>query len=114
MKRVSCQRTNHGNMFMLSVLAFGIIIAVFLAGFSVYLMLFSQSKAHSQSDTLALQAANALNGQNEIGDMNNLVARCSELVFNSRKTHDETHMYYQHLEPLARQLLEESRDSAFY
>lgn len=101
-------------MFMLSVLAFGIIIVVFLAGFSVYLMFFSQSKAHSQSDKLALQVAQALNGQDEIGEMNNLVARCRELVFNSRATLDTTHSYYGHLEPLARQLLEESRASACY
>ncbi|MBI4533032.1 MAG: hypothetical protein HY711_03715 [Candidatus Melainabacteria bacterium] len=114
MKRISCHRANHGNMFMLSVLAFGIIIVVFLAGFSVYLMFFSQSKAHSQSDQLALQVAHALNDQDEMGEMNNLVARCRELVFNSRKTHDAAHMYYQHLEPLANQLLEESRASACY
>jgi hypothetical protein len=106
-------RRPSGNMILMSVMAVGIVIVVVLVGVGVTFLFSAQKKAQSQTDSVALQAASVLNAHDRAGQMNNLVARCRELVYTSRETYDDAATNLRHLEPLARQLLEESRKSAY-
>ena len=101
-----------GSMFVMTILVLGIIITVLGIGATVYFLFFSHRRIQSQADALTLKAAQILNVGDNVGQMNNLVAQSRELVFNSRQMHRQTLQKYGQLEPLARQLLEESRSGA--
>jgi hypothetical protein len=108
------KRSRHpgGNMILMSVMVLGVVIVLVLAGVGVMFLFTSHQKAQNTTDSVALQAASVLNAHDRAGQMNNLVARCRELVYTSRETYDEAAANLRHLEPLARQLLDESRQSA--
>lgn len=77
------------------------------------LILFSQQKGRQSADELALTLAQVLNRDDRQGQMNNLVERSRELVFSSRKAYDDcVSEEFHNMEPLMRDLLEESRAGA--
>lgn len=84
--------------------------------FVMFLFFFPQlmkGNMQNSAESLALTTAKALNAQDQSGRMNNIVARCRELVFTSRQTYNRANaLGYKHLEPLARQLLNEARNNA--
>lgn len=106
------RRYDRGSMILLSVMVIGIVIVIIVLGVGVMFLFSSHRKAQGETDSIALEAASILNAHDRAGQMNNLVARCRELVFTSRETYDDAAQNYRHLEPLARQLLDESRQSA--
>ncbi|MBA3995255.1 MAG: hypothetical protein C0469_17185 [Cyanobacteria bacterium DS2.3.42] len=102
-----------GNMLLLIALLGGIIIVVVVIGIGVMLVLFSQQKGRQSADELALTLAQVLNRDDRQGQMNNLVERSRELVFSSRKAYDDcVSEEFHNMEPLMRDLLEESRTGA--
>lgn len=90
----------------------GLILATIGAVFTVYFFFFSHKRIQERVDALTLSCAATLNARDRVGQMNNLIARCRELVFNSRQIHQRALFGYAQTEPLARQLLEESRAGA--
>ncbi len=100
-------------MLLMIALVGGIIIFVVVIGIGVMLVLFSQQKGRQSADELALTLAQVLNRDDRQGQMNNLVERSRELVFSSRKAYDDcVSEEFHNMEPLMRDLLEESRTGA--
>ncbi len=106
-------RSEAGNMLVLTMVSGLIMIGTI---FVMFIFLFPQlmkSSMQNSSESLALKTAKALNAQDQSGRMNNIVARCRELVFTSRQTYNRANaLGYKHLEPLAQQLLNEARNNA--
>ncbi len=91
----------------------GILLLACIIGFAAYMLLAQQKRGQSDTDEVALNAAKLLNGDDRIGQMNNVVERCRELVYVSRVNKDKAEALNTQLyQPLARQLLEESRANA--
>lgn len=105
-------RDNQGNMLVLSVCAGFFLVILIMIGFGIHSIMFSQQRGQTSADSAALSTSMLLNPEDRVGRMNFVVGRCRDLVFASREAHDETLRNYRHLEPLARQLLQEARDSA--
>lgn len=88
-------------------------IAVVVIGIGVMLVLFSQQKGRQSADEMALTLAQVLNRDDRQGQMNNLVERSRELVYSSRTAYDEcVSNEFHNMEPLMRDLLQESRTGA--
>ena len=77
-------------------------------------MLLSQQKnGQSGADQYALTSANALNSGDRIGQMNNVIERCRELVYISRVNNGKAQQPMNKLYiALSAQLLDESRENA--
>ena len=106
-------RSRAGNMLLLTMVSGLVMVGTI---FVMFIFLFPQlmkSSMQNSSESLAIKTAKALNTQDQSGRMNNIVARCRELVFTSRQTYNRANaLGYKHLEPLARQLLNEARNNA--
>src|SRR6516225_8486007 len=70
-------------------------------------LLFVQNLLQRFCDDVALSAACALNESDRMGVMNNLVARCRQLVYSSRTTTETIQSTSPDLEVLATQILNE-------
>lgn len=104
---------SRGNMLLMIALVGGLIVAVVVIGIAVMLVLFSQQKGRQSADELALTLAQVLNRDDRQGQMNNLVERSRELVYSSRKAYNDcVSNEFHNMEPLMRDLLEESRTGA--
>lgn len=75
-------------------------------------LLFVQNLLQKFCDDVALNAACALNESDRIGEMNNLVARCRQLVYSSRANMQAIQTASPDLVPLASQILSEDRQHA--
>jgi hypothetical protein len=97
---------------MLSVTALlaGILLFVCVVGFTGYMLLSQQKRGQTDADEVTLNVAKLMNGDDRVGQMNNVVERCRELVYASRanltKAGNMSTPLYQ---SLAQQLLDESR-----
>ncbi len=107
-------RSKRGSILLLALaLGFLIIVLIF---FSFKLATFFLSYANNQTVTeaTALGTAMVLNENDNAGRMNNLIVQSRELLFDSRAAYhatlDANHFF---LEPLARQLLDQSRRGAW-
>lgn len=100
-------------MLTMTTMVIGLVLLACLIGFGFYLLLAQQKKGQHEADNLTLSVAESLNKDDKIGQMNNVVARCRELVFVSRQNANAaSEERNQILAPLANQLLDESRSSA--
>ncbi|HEY9787827.1 MAG TPA: hypothetical protein V6D17_20740 [Candidatus Obscuribacterales bacterium] len=106
------QGRKQGNMLLLTCLIGGLVLIVLLIGITVALLFHSQSRLQAQADRLALAMAERLNRNDRLGQMNNMLELSRELVFASRKDEESAHERTPHIEPLAKQLLEEAREGA--
>lgn len=110
---IADKRRETGSMLTMTALVLGVLLLVCLIGFGFYLLLAQQKKGQNQADRLTLSLAESLNKDDKIGQMNNVVARCRELVYVSRQNADAAaNERNAVLTPLANQLLDESRSSA--
>ncbi len=87
-----------------------IVLFTCVIGFAGYMLLAQQKRGQTDTDEIALNMAKLLNDGDRIGQMNNVVERCRELVYISRvnKVTADT-LGIEMYQPLAEQLLEESR-----
>lgn len=100
---------------MLAMIALvgGIIVAVVVIGVGVMLVLLTQQKGRQAGDDMALTLAQVLNRDDRQGQMNNMVERSRELVYSSRQAYDDcVSQEFHNMEPLMRDLLDESRTGA--
>ncbi len=75
-------------------------------------LFFVHNRLQTSADEIALAGARKLNETDRLGQMNNMIGRCRQLVFSSRKTNDEALERYPQLRNLSQQLLAEARQSA--
>lgn len=111
MKHNSCYRRSQRGI-MLIIAAF---LVVLVAAIIAATMLFGSTCTRNQSagsaaDAAALQLANVINSDDQVGRMNNLIAQSRDLVYCSRHEYDQTlDNNYSNMEPLARHLLGDAR-----
>ena len=108
------QRNQKGNMLIfvtlaMSFLTLGLIIAGSFSG-----VLFAQSRLQSSADEISLAGARKLNEFNRLGQMNDMVARCRQLVYASNKQKEVIEGFHNDplMEKLTQQLHEEAVQSA--
>ena len=105
-------RSKNGNMTIVvcaGTAVFGIGLIAFMSLAGTY---FVQSLLQNQVNELAMHAACTLNDNDRIGQMNNLIARCRSLVYDSRQNYDTASNQYQIMETLNEQLKDEAIQSA--
>jgi len=83
-----------------------------IIGYSFAGLYFVNNRLQTSADEIALAGAKKLNDRDRIGQMNNMVARCRQLVYSSRQDYEETKKVFPDLENFAEPLLTEARDSA--
>lgn len=102
-----------GNMLVLTMVSALLMVGTIFVMFILFFPKMMQGNMQNSAESLSLKTAKALNTEDQSGRMNNIVARCRELVFTSRQTYNRVNtLGYRHLEPLARQLLGEARNNA--
>jgi hypothetical protein len=105
-------RKPYGNMMLLSVLGFGLLLIFITIGTSFSMVLFVQNQVQRLADQVALTGACQLNDGNRLGQMNNLVARSRQLVYASRQNTYLAANSSTDLQQLAQQFLDEDRQNA--
>jgi hypothetical protein len=106
------RRTATGNMMLLSILGFGLLLIFITIGTSFSMLLFVQNQVQRLADQVALSGACQLNDGNRLGQMNNLIGRSRQLVYASRQNTYLASNASIDLQQLAGQLLDEDRQNA--
>lgn len=106
------KRNEKASMLLIGLAAAFIVVLAIAVAFFLAFPFFMQKRTQTTADSAALELAANLNQQDRAGQMNNLVVLCRNLVYTSRQTYQKCAADYPHLEPLARQLMQESRNSA--
>lgn len=114
MKALNQTRSTRGNILVLVFICFSLVCLFVIAAFSFGGLFFVHNRLQSSAEEIALAGAAKLNVHDRLGQMNNMVARCRQLVFSSLDDYDETNKRFKDLEPFALTLLEESKQSARY
>ncbi len=108
----SNRRKQSGNMLTMTALCIGIAFFCCVVAFAFYMLMSQQKKGQTIADELALDLAKPMNDRNYIGQMNNTVERCRELVYISRMNDDKAQQPMNQLyKTLSAQLLDESREN---
>jgi hypothetical protein len=105
-------RRRSGNTLILVSGACLLMVGSLFVGYFFINVFFVQNLLQKFADTVALNAACALNDSDRLGQMNNLVARCRELVYASRTTSQLIQTTSPQLQVLASQVLDEDRQHA--
>ncbi len=106
-------RREKGSLLTMTALLFGIVLLFCVVGFAFYTLLAQQKKGQATVDETTLNVVRLLNDGDHIGQMNNIVERCRELVYISRANDDKAQWPRNQLyRILSKQLLEESRENA--
>ncbi|MDR3616974.1 MAG: hypothetical protein P4L53_25675 [Candidatus Obscuribacterales bacterium] len=106
-------RSHNGNMLSMVALLLGLVCFACLTSFGFYMLLSQQKNGQSGTDQYALTSASTLNAGDRIGQMNNVIERCRELVYVSRVNNDKAQLPMNKLyQALSAQLLDESRENA--
>lgn len=106
------RRLASGNLLVLSSVSFSVVAVAMIMGYSFASLFFVNNRLQSSADEIALAGAKKLNDKDRIGQMNNMIARCRQLVYSSRKDLDDTVKIFPDLKDFAQPLLDEARDSA--
>jgi hypothetical protein len=112
-KKRRVNRTQTGNILVLSCVCFAVACAALIMGYSFASLFFVNNRLQAVADEIAIAGAKKLNDKDRIGQINNMVARCRQLVYSSRKDLDDTKQKYPDLVSFAEPLLNEARDSAY-
>lgn len=110
--RISVQRNRRGSVLVLGCICFGFLALLTLIGCSFANLYFVCNRVQTSADEIALAGAHALNEHDQIGQMNNMIVRCRQLVYTSQQDYDNVVADYPHLQTLARELRDSDRQSA--
>lgn len=105
-------RKNSGNMLILSGVFITLLAVLVLVACSFGGLFFVFNRIQTTTDELALTGARKLNEQDRIGQMNNMIARCRQLVYDAHKSHTYAYEEASQLNQLAEQLHDEAREGA--
>ncbi len=106
------RRKKDGNMIIVVCLGTTIFGIGFIALMSLAGTYFVQGMLQNQVNELAMHAACTLNDNDRLGQMNNMIARCRSLVYDSRQNYDLASNQYQSMETLNEQLKDEAVQAA--
>ncbi len=112
-KHSYCRNNEKGNLLLLTI-ALGVLV-ILLGAFSLDLVatFFNRQILESRANALALEAATILNAGDRAGRLNHLIVGSRELIYSSRQKFYKTNQFpFDHLRPLAQQLLDQSRSGA--
>lgn len=105
-------RKRRGSVLVLASVVFGVLALAILIGYSYGGLFFEHNRLQASANEMALAGARKLNDKDRIGQMNNMLARNRQLVFQDRKAFDELNTNNPGLAELAQEQLDESRDMA--
>lgn len=106
------QRSNEGNILVFTCVGVVILVVCMLMAYSFSGLYFEHNRLQASADEIALAGAKKLNARNRIGQMNNMISRCRQLVYSSRDDYNTIKEEFPQIERIADQLLQESRQSA--
>jgi hypothetical protein len=108
------KRNVRGNMLVMSgVFMMVNAVALVVAG-SYGSLYFVHNRLQNFAEEIALDGARKLNEQDRIGQMNNMIARSRQMVFDSDAANQESQSSLNHLTDLASQLYSEAREGALF
>ncbi|MBY0551361.1 MAG: hypothetical protein K2W95_29035 [Candidatus Obscuribacterales bacterium] len=107
-------RRRTGNIIILCCVLFAMIALAIVVAYSFCSLYFVHNRLESSANEIALAGAKKLNEKDRLGQMNNMLVRCRQLVYSSRQDLEKTEKEFKDLESFARPLLDESRASAMY
>lgn len=102
-------RNRQGNMLILCSVFMSLLGVFVIIGCSFAGLFFVHNRLESSAGEIALAGAMALNANDRIGQMNNMVARSRQLVYDSHQTLDDVDPTLEHL---AQSLYDENVESA--
>lgn len=105
-------RQSRGNMLVLSGIFVTVLALALIIASSFGSLYFVHNRLQTTADELALAGARKLNEQDRIGQMNNMIARSRQLVFDANESVDTANLSLHHLSGLADRLHTESREGA--
>jgi hypothetical protein len=109
-KPLRMRRNNrHGNMLVVTSIFMALLAVFVIVGCSYAGLLFIHNRLESTAGEISLAGAMALNKNDRVGQMNNMIARCRQLVYDSHQTMNDIDPTLQHL---AQTLYEEDVESA--
>ncbi len=103
---------NHGSVLVFTCVGLVILAMLLLIAYSFSGLYFVHNRLQTSADEIALTGAKKLNERNQIGQMNNMISRCRQLVYCSRDDYNSVKQEFPAIERFADQLLQESRQSA--
>lgn len=112
-RRTNSRRPARGNMLFMCTALLAMAIVIVGLGTWVYFLFFTHKLLKNQAEDFSLRAAQQLNANDYSGKLNNLIVRSRELIFSTRQLHAmaESDPEFADYEPLAAQLMAESRES---
>lgn len=103
---------SRGSVLILVVIAVALLATFLLIGYSFSGLYFEHNRLQASADEIALTGAKKLNERNRIGQMNNMISRCRQLVYSDRDDLKNVKKEFPEIEKIAEQVMQESRDSA--
>ncbi|HEY9755234.1 MAG TPA: pilus assembly protein TadG-related protein [Oculatellaceae cyanobacterium] len=101
-----------GNMLVFACCVVALIAMLALVGYSFSGLYFEHNRLQASADEIALTGAKKLNDRNRIGQLNNMISRCRQLVYSDRDDSKDVQANFKEIQKLSDQLMEESRQSA--
>lgn len=105
-------RRQSGNMLVLGCVFMSFVASLLTLAFSFGSLFFINNRLQTSANEVALAGARALNHHDQIGQMNNMIGRCRQLVYSSSHTYDDVMVHCPHLSSLAKELRDEAILSA--
>jgi hypothetical protein len=105
-------RNSEGNVLILACFSFMAVGLTLIMAYSFCGLYWIHNRLQTSADEISLAGAKKLNDRDRIGQMNNMVARCRQLVHSSREDFVTTKQDYPELASFAEPLLDEARTSA--
>lgn len=105
-------KRNKGSIIFLTCIIFAMIALLLVVAYSFSGLYFVRNRLQSSANEIALAGAKKLNEKDRLGQMNNAIALCRQLVYSSRQDYEKTKNEFKELETFAEPLLKESRESA--
>jgi hypothetical protein len=103
---------NHGNILIFACFAMVIFAMLALVGYSFSGLYFQHNRLQASADEIALTGAKKLNDRDRIGQLNNMISRCRQLVYSDRDDSKDVKENFKDIQRVSDQLMEESRQSA--
>lgn len=109
---VSPRRRARGSVLVLGSFLMAFLALALLIGYSYGGLFFEHNRLQASANEVALAGARKLNEFDRLGQMNNMIARSRQLVFEGRRQLEEANDKYPGIAALANDLLDEAHESA--
>src|SRR5437868_14204820 len=100
----SRMKNQKGNMLIMGCVFLTLFAALLTLACSFGSTFFIYNRLQASANEVALEGARTLNQHDSIGQMNNMIGRCRQLVYSSDKKYDDVMAHYPQLEALAHEL----------